>query len=155
MVRNALARNASVLRWLGMEDSTGPTQLQGPCCPSAPVMSSDSVADSHLPRDINLKSLPEAAHLAHSKALGGNGCQAPDSVRVLRPPVSFGLPDRQGFFQETRIFTFSLDAYKQVLKPGWLARFMCGVVGFISLVVFIQLFFLPALPSERSHLAQP
>jgi hypothetical protein len=66
VVRNTLALNVSVLRWLGMEYSTGQTQLQGPCCPSAPVMSSDSVADSHCPRDLNLETLPEAAHLAQS-----------------------------------------------------------------------------------------
>jgi hypothetical protein len=47
---------------LGIEFSTGLTQVQGPHCPSAPMMSGVNMIDSHWPRDINLKSLHEAAH---------------------------------------------------------------------------------------------
>ncbi len=52
-----------VLRLLGIELSTGPAQVQGSHCPSAPTMSGINVIDSHGPRDINLKSLHEAAPL--------------------------------------------------------------------------------------------
>jgi hypothetical protein len=63
---NAWAWNASVLELLEIEFSTRPAQVQGPHCPSAPMMSGVNMIDSHGPtgRDINLKSagLHEAAH---------------------------------------------------------------------------------------------
>jgi hypothetical protein len=67
-----------------MEDSTRQTQLQGPCCPSAPVMSSDSVADSHWPRDINLSTLSPCLRqpwLMHKHEVGMGVM-----LRVLHPP---------------------------------------------------------------------
>jgi len=65
---------------------TGLAQVQGPHCPSAPTISGVNMTDSHGPRDINIKSLHEAALLVHVQARRRAPVSFVKPRKVLQPP---------------------------------------------------------------------